>query len=265
MRGVGIFDSGLGGLCAVRELRRLLPEEDIVYFGDVARIPYGTRSRETVCRYAAQDAAFLVSKNVDAILVACGTVSSTALEELKTRLSVPVVGVVEPAAEEAVKASRNRKIGVLGTQGTIASGAYKRAITRLSPDAQVVSVACPLLVPIVENGETDGEIAHLALQNYLKAPLAAGCDTLLLGCTHYPLLKDKIASLAPGVALIDAGQAGANATARLLRENRLVYGTGKTELYTSDFSQGFSTLAQRFLQDDSIQFSKEKVNAEDWK
>lgn len=259
---IGIFDSGVGGLGAVGELSRIRPDLDLIYFGDTARLPYGTRSAEAVRRYAAQDAAFLLKKGVDAILIACGTASSAALPELCDSLDVPVIGVVEPAAAEAVAASKNKKIAVLGTQGTVASGAYERAILALCPEAEVTSVACPLLVPMVENGFMGSELCRLALSEYLARPIAAGCDTVLLGCTHYPLLTEDILSLWKGVKTVDAGRAGARAVSALVeRKNE---SGGKIELYTSDFSQGFFEIASRFLPDAKAHFSSEKVAVEEW-
>lgn len=260
---IGVFDSGLGGLGAVGELLRIRPDLDLIYFGDTARLPYGTRSAEAVRRYAAQDAAFLLKKGVDAILIACGTASSAALPELAKKLNVPVLGVVEPAAQEAVRASKNGKIGVLGTQGTIASGAYERAILQNNPSFEVTAVACPLLVPMVENGEAGSELCRLALSRYLAVPRAAGCDTLLLGCTHYPLLKDDILALWPEVTLVDAGAAGARAMAQIApctdRDRE-----GSAVLYTSDFSQGFFEIASRFLAPEKARFVPEKVAVEEW-
>ncbi len=258
---IGVFDSGLGGLGAVGALSHLCPSLDIVYFGDTARLPYGTRSREAVRRYAAQDAAFLLKKGVDAILIACGTASSAALPELGEELSVPVFGVVEPAAREAVRLTKNQKIGVLGTQGTIASGAYERAICALLPEAEVTGVACPLLATLVENGEAGSEICRLALEKYLAEPMAAGCDTLLLGCTHYPLLKDDILSIWGNVNLVDAGVAAAREIAVLVPAGTK---EGSVELYTSDFSQGFFEIAERFLPGGRAHFSEEKVAVETW-
>lgn len=258
---IGVFDSGLGGLVAVGELSRLCPSFDIVYFGDTARLPYGTRSRETVCRYAAQDAAFLLKKGVDAILIACGTASSAALPELAEQLPVPIFGVVEPAARAAADITKNRKIGVLGTQGTIASGAYERAIHAALPEAEVTGVACPLLATLVENGEAGGEIVRLALKKYLQKPMEAGCDTLLLGCTHYPLLKDDILSIWQDVTLVDAGAEAAREISRLFP---LGEGEGNVELFTSDFSQGFFEIAERFLPGGRAHFAEEKVKVETW-
>lgn len=264
VRSVGVFDSGLGGLCAVAALSELVPELDVYYFGDVARLPYGTRSAAAVRRYAAQDAAFLASCGVDAILIACGTASSAALPALAERYDIPVLGVVEPAAREALACSERGRIGVLGTQGTIASGAYERAIHALCPTAQVTSVACPMLVPLVENGEADSPMTRIALEQYLAPCREAGCDTLLLGCTHYPLLREHILALWRDVRLADAAAAGARAMAELVRADGAVTGTGRRELYTSDFSQGFEELALRFLDGKQMHFVQERVAVENW-
>lgn len=263
---VGIFDSGLGGLCALRELRALLPEEDLIYFGDVARLPYGTRSAQTICRYAAQDAAFLLSKQVKAILVACGTVSALALDTLQKQSPVPLVGMVEPAARAALAATKNRRVAVLGTQATIAGGAYERVLRFFaSAPVFVESIACPLLVPLAENGQTSGELARLAVREYLARALDADCDTILLGCTHYPLFLPLFSELAPDRTFIDTGKTGAAACAALLRERGLLGGgSGAMQLYTSDFSQGFETLAKLFLQDENAEFVGEKVAIETW-
>lgn len=261
---IGIFDSGLGGLGAVRKLHELCPTQDLIYFGDTARLPYGTRSAAAVRRYAAQDAAFLLKKGVFAILVACGTASSAALPALGEQVNVPVLGVVEPGAKEALARTENGRVAVLGTQGTIASGAYERAMHALDASVQVTSVACPLLVPFVESGETDSDVLRTVLARYLSEPLAAGCDTLLLGCTHYPLLSEAIRALAPSMKLVSAAEAGARATARLVASVGLPEGEGKMELYTSDFSQGFETLAARFLGDVGARFAQERVAVETW-
>ena len=204
---IGIFDSGLGGLSALKEVRRLLPREDIVYFGDTGRVPYGTRSESTIIKYAKQDAAFLLSQGVDAILVACGTVSTTALSALKETVSVPIIGVVEPAAAAAARATKNNRIAIIGTSATVRSRAFDKEIAKLLPQAQTLSVACPLFVPLVENGFTapDCEITRLTCEHYLSAIREFGADTLILGCTHYPLIAEVIATVLPQVTLISAG------------------------------------------------------------
>ena len=207
-RPIGVFDSGLGGLTAVRELCRLLPEEDIVYFGDTGRVPYGSRSRETIVKYAQQDVAFLRTFDLKAIVIACGTVSTTALDVLAAENPMPVLGVVAPAAEAAARATRNGKIGLIGTQATIRSGAYERLIHGENAGARMLSQACPLFVPLVENGRfRPGDVVIETVAAEYLAPLReAGVDTLVLGCTHYPLLEEIIgAYMGPAVRLISAG------------------------------------------------------------
>ena len=215
-RPIGVFDSGLGGLTGVRELRRLLPGEDIVYFGDTGRVPYGSRSHETILQYARQDIAFLLSQNVKCIMAACGTVSSTFPAEEAARLPVPYMGVVTSAARQAARATHSRRIGVIGTAATIRSHSYELMLRRLVPGAEITARPCPLFVPLVENGYVDGsapdrqQVARLVIAQYLEEVRAAGVDTLILGCTHYPLIAPAIARvMGPGVSLIDSGREGA--------------------------------------------------------
>ena len=226
---IGVFDSGLGGLTAVRELRRILPGEDIVYFGDTGRVPYGTRGVDVIVRYAKQDIAFLLEQNVKYVMAACGTVSSTLSEAYTRTLPVPYTGVVQSAAAAAVRATRTGLIGVIGTPATVKSGSYNAAIAALMPGARIVATACPLFVPLVENGYfgADNAVTRLVARDYLKDIRAAGVDTLILGCTHYPLIAPIIADLmGPEVALIDPGREtalaarDALASAGLLREGR---------------------------------------------
>lgn len=254
-RPIGVFDSGLGGLTAVRELRRLLPGEDIIYFGDTGRVPYGSRSREILVRYARQDVAFLRTFDLKAIVVACGTVSTTALEVLVRENDIPVWGVVEPAAQAAAQATRNGRVGLIGTQATIRSGAYERQIAQENPAIQVLTGACPLFVPLVENGRfRPGDIvAETVAAEYLAPMLEAGVDTLVLGCTHYPLLMEIIgACMGPEVALINVGATCAAAVAERLRAMDALNpgGAGESRFYVSDSVEGFSRLASTFLQRD---------------
>jgi glutamate racemase len=211
---IGVFDSGVGGLTVVRALRSALPERDIVYLGDTARVPYGTKSPRTVERYSLACQGFLLRHHVDMVLVACNTASATALPALAAESRVPVIGVVEPGASSALAASRNRHIGVIGTLATIGSGAYPRAIHALAPTAAVTAVACPLLVPLAEEGWTDDDIARAVAQRYLARLFAqdADIDTLVMGCTHYPLLADVLAETATAlaghaVAIVDSASA----------------------------------------------------------
>jgi glutamate racemase len=251
-----VFDSGLGGLTAVRELRRLLPGEDIVYFGDTGRVPYGSRSRETIIKYARQDVAFLNTFDLKAIVIACGTVSTTALEVLRGENRIPVLGVVEPAAQAAAQASRNGKIGLIGTEASIRSGAYERALAQLRPQAQVFPKACPLFVPLVENGRfrPGDPVAELVVAEYLDPLKQAGIDTLVMGCTHYPLLRGAVAAfLGPQVTLIDAGGACARQVAQLLNSADALNARptgGQRRYFVSDSVDGFARLASLFLGED---------------
>ena len=245
---IGVFDSGLGGLTAVRELRRILPGEDIVYFGDTGRVPYGTRGVDVIVRYAKQDIAFLLEQNVKYVMAACGTVSSTLSEAYTRTLPVPYTGVVQSAAAAAVRATRTGLIGVIGTPATVKSGSYNAAIAALMPGARIVATACPLFVPLVENGYfgADNAVTRLVARDYLKDIRAAGVDTLILGCTHYPLIAPIIADLmGPEVALIDPGREtalaarDALASAGLLREGR----AGTARYYVSDTTESFAQLS----------------------
>lgn len=255
-RPIGVFDSGLGGLTALRMLARLMPEEDLVYFGDTGRVPYGGRSRNTIIRYARQDVAFLSSFDPKAVVVACGTVSTTALDILQQECRMPVFGVVESAARAAAKASTGGLVGLIGTQATIHSGAYERALHRLRPEIQVTAEACPLLVPLVENGRyrPGDQVAELVTAEYMAPLKAAGVDTLILGCTHYPLLRELMAGqMGPEVALIDVGESCAHwVAARLdqmgLRTDRTA--AGRRRYFVSDTTGGFALLASSFLGED---------------
>ena len=194
---LGVFDSGIGGLTVARALFERLPHEAVLYFGDTARVPYGPKSPETVRRYSAEILAYLIGRGVKAVVVACNTSTAHALDHLRSRASVPVVGVIEPGARAAVAASRSGTIGVIGTVGTVASGAYERAIKALRPDATVVSAACPLFVPLVEEGWFDHPAAELIARDYLEPLRRSGVDVVVLGCTHYPLLKPLLQCWGP--------------------------------------------------------------------
>jgi glutamate racemase len=215
-RPVGIFDSGVGGLTVHRRIAERLPGVSLVYLGDTARVPYGTKSAETVIRYARNCASLLVGRGVGMLVVACNTASAFALDTLRNELPLPVLGVVEPGADTAVATTRNGRIGVIGTRGTVASGAYQRAIAARSPEAKVFCQACPLFVPLAEEGWTDGDVPERVARTYLEPLLAHGVDTLVLGCTHYPLLREVIARVAgTGVTLVDSAEATAEAVARM--------------------------------------------------
>ena len=252
-RPIGVFDSGLGGLTAVRQLRRVLPGEDIIYFGDTGRVPYGSRGRQTILQYTRQDIRFLLSQNVKFLMAACGTVSSTYPTAEATRLPVPYTGVVGAAARKAAEATRNRSIGVIGTAATIRSGSYAALLRELVPDADITARACPLFVPLVENGrvEPGDPITTPAIDLYLREVRDAGVDTLILGCTHYPLLKRMIGDyMGDDVTLIDPGKVTAIETAAALEDLELTNGrsTGGTARYfVSDTPETFAELETLFL------------------
>jgi glutamate racemase len=250
-RPIGVFDSGIGGLTAVRELYRALPGESIVYFGDTARVPYGTKSKETVTRFSLEIATFLVRQNIKCLVVACGTASSHAIDELARRFEIPVIGVIEPAVSAALAASPRGRIGVIGTLATVGSGAYAHAIDARVPGASVLQRACPLFVPLVEEGWLDHRVTRLVAEEYLEELRHAELECLILGCTHYPLLAPLIADLmGPAVRLVDSGIEIARATAALLGERgQLAAGPPVHHVYLSDEPRrrSFSAVAQSFL------------------
>lgn len=252
-RPIGVFDSGLGGLTAVRELASRMPQEHIIYFGDTGRVPYGTRGRETITKYARQDVAFLRTFDLKAIVIACGTVSSTAIDLLRQEEDIPVFGVVEPTAARAVELSQNGRVGLIATGATISTGAYERVIHSLAPRAQVFPTACPLFVPLVENGRTrPGDVViETVVHDYLAPLKAAGVDVLVLGCTHYPLLREVIGNyMGPGVQLVDSGAEVAHQVGRWLAEHDQLAPEGQQgqcRWYVSDAPDGFRALASHFL------------------
>lgn len=252
-RPIGVFDSGVGGLTVVHELQRQLPRESLIYFGDTARVPWGNKSPETVRRYAGEILSYLLGRDVKMVVVACNTASAHALELLRTVAPVPLEGVVEPGARAAVKASRTHRIGVIGTSGTIRSGAYERAIKVLTRDAQVRSIACPLFVPLVEEGWFKHPAAALIARDYLAPLKTEAIDALVLGCTHYPLLKPLLqAELGNTIRLIDSAEETAAAVARVLWDAKLETATdavGKIEFVVSDAPAQFEKVGAAFLGD----------------
>lgn len=248
---VGVFDSGIGGLTVAHEVIRQLPHESIVYFGDTARVPYGPKSPETVRRYSREIAGFLQEQGVKAIVIACNTATAHALSALRDELAMPVIGVVEPGARAAVAATKAGHIGVIGTVGTIKSGAYERAIRAINPDVMITARACPLFVPLVEEGWTDHDATRLVAREYLEPLIAADVDTVVLGCTHYPLLKPLLREvLGPSVKLIDSAEETAAETARTLAAKQLAASSTTDPTYrfvASDDPLQFLQLGQRFL------------------
>ena len=248
-RPIGVFDSGLGGLTAVRELFQALPQESVVYFGDTARLPYGSKSGETVTRFSLEIASFLVRHDVKCLLVACNTASSYALDTLTKRLEIPVVGVIQPAVSAAIAASPHGRIGLIGTLGTIGSGAYASAIQRQAPASRVVARACPLFVPLIEEGWLTHPVTRQVAEEYLAELRTAGLESLILGCTHYPLITPLLVSLmGPAVKLVDSGAEAARAVAQLLRQRgQLAAGAPEHHFFVSDEPRNFTRVAQSFL------------------
>jgi len=253
-RPIGVFDSGLGGLTTVKKLAECLPGEDIVYLGDTGRVPYGSRSKGTIVKYARQDAAFLAGFDIKAMVIACNTVCSVAYSLLDGMYGMPVFEVISAPAIAAAGATRNGKIGVIGTVATIRSGAYEAAIKKTAPGLKVFSEPCPLFVPLAENGRTDiSDIATLSVaEDYLSGLRAAGVDTLILGCTHYPLLRGVISRvMGSGVTLIDSGaETALQVAGELFSREMLSTGEadGTIRYFVTDCIDGFSTLASRFLE-----------------
>lgn len=251
---IGVFDSGMGGLTAVKVLNQIMPHENIIYFGDTARIPYGTRSRQTIQRYTQEDVAFLRRHPVKMIIAACGTVSSMLGADSPVD-DMPFTGVVYPAAREACAITENGRVGIIGTPATVASGSYEQAIHHLDPSVDVTAMACPLFVHLVEYGYTDRNdpITRLAAEEYLEPIRDAGVDTLILGCTHYPVIAPTIADImGESVKLISASEAAANYAKRLLEENDLLTDStekGRNTYYVSDSVSMFRDNARNFLAD----------------
>jgi glutamate racemase len=246
---IGIFDSGVGGLTVLHALLEALPNEDLIYLGDTGRHPYGTKSAETVTRYSLENVEFLVGKGAKMVVVACNSASAVALRALAERCPLPIVGVIEPGARAAVARTRNGRVGVIGTEATITSGAYTQALRALRPGLEIYTRPCPLLVPLAEEGWVDGHPAR-RVETYLASLERSGIDTLVLGCTHYPLLKPVIAEvMGPGVALVDSAEETAREVAALLRARGLAReaGAGSTSFFVTDVPDRFIRIGQRFL------------------
>ena len=249
---IGVFDSGLGGLTVVKSLIEQMPHEDIIYFGDTARVPYGGRSCETIQTYACQDVDFLLQYDVKAVVIACNTADAMARKLIEQRYQLPVVGVVGPAAQMAVRVSKNKRIGVICTRATVKSGAYEAAAKTADPSVQVFTRACPLLVPLVENGRfaKNDKVVQIILDEYLEPLRHEGIDTLVLGCTHYPLLKDAVMQCLPDVEIICSGEASTDTLRALLAEHDLLNdadATGIHRYFVSDDAAGFTENAELFL------------------
>jgi glutamate racemase len=250
-KSIGIFDSGVGGLTVLKEVVKALPQEDTIYLGDTARVPYGTKSPETVTRYALQVTSFLVQRDIKLLVVACNTASAVSLEALKDHFSIPIIGVIEPGARRAVSVTRTGKVGIIGTAATIQSSAYAKAIKRMNREIEVVTRACPLFVPLAEEGWVDNEVVRLTARIYLQGLREEGVDTLVLGCTHYPLLKGIIAeTMGDDVQLVDSAEETARTVAETLNDRGLLRPSsekGNHHYFVTDVPAGFIRVGNRFL------------------
>lgn len=262
---IGIFDSGVGGLTVLKEINKLLPKENLIYLGDTARVPYGIRSPETVIKYSLQCAEFLYKNGIKLLVVACNTSSSISLDVLRKNFNIPVLGVIEPGAKTALRVTKNKKIGVIGTEATIQSNAYSVKIKNINPDATVISKSCPLFVPIVEEGIIEGNIADLIIERYLKEIKESGIDTLILGCTHYPLLKSAIKKYLNNINLVDSAEAIAKDVEELLREKKLLNNqkSNATKLFhVTDSPDRFKKIGEIFLNFEIDNISKISLDEE---
>lgn len=269
-RPVGVFDSGLGGLTAIRSLLRILPEENLIYFGDTARVPYGNRAPETILQYARQDVRFLRSFHLKAIVIACGTISTTSLGTLQAENEdLPFIGVVEPACRRAAAVTKRKRVGIIATRASVRSGAYENALRRIDPEITAFGEPCPLFVPLVENGRfRPGDIViETVAREYLAPLLENDIDALILGCTHYPLLQEIIADICgPSVELVSAGEESAYELKRLLKARRMRADpnhTGETRFYVSDRTEDFENTASIFLQED-LRHAARRVDIEQY-
>lgn len=245
---IGIFDSGVGGLTVLKEVSKMLPAENIIYLGDTARVPYGIRSPETVTRYSFECTEFLLKKKIKLLVVACNTVSAISLHEIQKKISIPVIGVIEPGARAAATSTKNKRVGVIGTEATIKSSAYMKAIKALNKDIDVFGLSCPLFVPLAEEGWTNDVIAQLVAKKYLKDIIDMGVDTLVLGCTHYPLLKGVIKEIMSDVYLVDSAIETAKVVKDVLQTQRSMGSKqGKQKFYVTDSPEKFISVGERFL------------------
>lgn len=247
---IGIFDSGIGGLTVLQQITRLLPHERVVYLGDTARFPYGTKSPEVVTAYACENSDFLVERGLKMLVVACNTASAVALDFLQQRYAMPVIGVITPGVTAAIQSTTNQRVGVIGTEATIASGAYTRALRERSPDIEVYTRACPLFVPLVEEGWVENDVTRATIALYLGSLKQSGIDTLVLGCTHYPLLRKAIAAfVGETVRLVDSAEETANEVAATLQRSGLARntGVGEASFFVTDIPDRFVKVGSRFL------------------
>lgn len=265
---IGVFDSGVGGLTVVREIMRQMPEERLVYFGDTARVPYGTKSKDTIVRYTRQNIRFLMTQDVKAIVIACNTATAFALETVEKELDIPVIGVIHAGAKTAVEATRNGKIGIIGTEGTIQSGVYTKVMEEMKGGLEVIGKPCPLFVPLVEEGLLHDSVTDEIASRYLSELKGKFIDTLVLGCTHYPLLRSTIGRLmGPEVTLVNPAYETALELKQVLSESQLLNeendsSQDKYQFYVSDLAEKFTNFASSILPDQVKQ--TKKINIEEF-
>lgn len=250
---IGVFDSGIGGLTVLKEIRKVLPDEKIYYLGDTARVPYGEKTKELIIRYSKEIVEFLLEKNVSAIVVACNTATALALKELKETFKIPIIGVIEAGARTAIEATKNGKIGVIGTKATIQSGKYEEEIKLFNKKVKVLQKACPLFVPAVEEGILSGKLVNQIIKTYLD-DFKGKVDTLILGCTHYPLLKDAISKIYPDIKIVDPAKETALDLKEILEQNEFLKNDAKKDeevkYYVTDGQKKFKEIGIMFLEED---------------
>lgn len=255
-RPIGIFDSGVGGLTVVKQIMKALPNENIIYFGDTARLPYGTKSKKTVTKFSKQIVRFLLTKNVKAVIIACNTASSNSLEELRQTFDIPIFGVIVPGVEEAIRSTKNKKVGIIGTASTIRSKAYETLLAQADSSIEVYAKPCPLFVSLVEEGWTENTVAKLTAENYLTELVEKGIDSLVLGCTHYPLLKRCIGeTVGSSIKLVDPAKATARMVKAFLAEHRLLQqgeNIAERYFYISDDTDTFCNMCKKALKKEYI-------------
>lgn len=255
---IGVFDSGIGGLTVVKEIRKILPREDIIYLGDSARLPYGTKSIEAIIEFSIQNTEFLISRGAKFIVVACYSATSAALETIQRKFDIPIIGVIKPGVHKALELTRTGRIGVIGTSLTIYSGAYEKAFRKIKAECEILGRACPLFIPLVEEGWLDHPATDLIAQTYLKPLKEDNIDTLLLGCTHFPLLMSVIKKVMGDINYVDASRE-VSAELRFELENRQMLnpeGESRISIYLTDLSQNFKEIGERFLGEPMKNFSR---------
>ncbi len=246
-KSIGIFDSGVGGLTVFRSIRKVLPHRDLIYFGDTARVPYGSKSKETIIRYSLQNANFLIQRGIDLLVVACNTSSAFALKRLKKEFDIPIIGVILPGVKKAIHTTKNKRIGLIGTEGTIKSKAYEKRINQFCSECEIIAKSTPLLVPLVEENWIQHRVTDLVIQEYLRSILKQNVDTLIMGCTHYPVLKKNLKRIMKGqLNLVDSAESVAEVIKYEFSDAE-VDGNGKSEFFVSDNPEKFKIIGERIL------------------